>query len=98
MDEALLFLGVDGGGTRCRARLADGSGAVLGEGTAGPGQHSLRPGDSFAAVLDATGQCLAEAGLGFDSRPIIACLALAGASEPTELAAAQSLPASASGG
>ena len=89
MDGALLFLGVDGGGTQCRARLCDGSGAVLGEGTAGPANIRLGVDDSMKAVLDATGQCLAEAGLGFDSRPIIACLALAGATEPVELEAVE---------
>ena len=31
-----LILGVDGGGTRCRARLGEPSGAILGEGSAGP--------------------------------------------------------------
>jgi glucosamine kinase len=85
VDEFLLFLGVDGGGTQCRARLCDGSGTVLGEGTAGPANIRLGVDDSMKAVLDATGQCLAEAKLGFDSRPIIACLALAGATEPIEL-------------
>jgi glucosamine kinase len=31
-----LFLGIDGGGTGCRAAVADGSGRILGEGRAGP--------------------------------------------------------------
>ncbi len=88
--EALLLLGVDGGGTQCRARLCDGSGTVLGEGTAGPANIRLGVDDSMRAVLDATGQCLAEARLSFDSRPIIACLALAGATEPVELEAMES--------
>lgn len=89
MDGAPLFLGVDGGGTRCRARLCDGSGIVLGEGTAGPANIRLGLDDSMRAVLDATGQCLAEAKLTIDSRPIVACLALAGATEPVELAAVE---------
>ena len=40
-------------------------------------------------MLAATGQCLAQAGLAFGDHEIIACLALAGASEPTELAGAK---------
>lgn len=88
MDERLLFLGVDGGGTRCRARLTDAAGTVLGEGVAGPANIRLGLDESFRAVLDAAGQCLAQAGLSFDD-PIIACLALAGASEPANAAAAQ---------
>lgn len=87
MDGGLLFLGVDGGGTLCRARLCDGSGTVLGEGKAGPANIRLGLDDSIRAVLDATGQCLAQAKLGIDSQPIIACLALAGATEPIELEA-----------
>ncbi|MFD1331301.1 N-acetylglucosamine kinase, partial [Methylopila musalis] len=35
-ERSALFLGVDGGGTRCRARLADAGGRVLGEGLSGP--------------------------------------------------------------
>jgi glucosamine kinase len=92
VDGASLFLGVDGGGTRCRARLCDRSGAVLGEGIAGPANVRLGVDDGMKAVLDAAGQCLAQAGLGFDTRPIVACLALAGASEPVELKAAQTYP------
>jgi len=31
-----LFIGVDGGGTGCRARIEDASGSLLGTGIAGP--------------------------------------------------------------
>ena len=86
--ETLHFLGVDGGGTRCRARLADSAGTVLGEGVAGPANLRLGLKEAFRAVLDATGQCLVQAGLSLDDQ-IFACLALAGASEPAEAAAAQ---------
>jgi glucosamine kinase len=85
-----LFLGVDGGGTQCRARLADRSGRLLGEGLSGPANIRLGLDAAFAAVLDAARQCLAAAGLGEQAiGRIIACLALAGATEPTELAAAR---------
>ena len=85
-----LFLGVDGGGTQCRARLADESGRILGEGVAGPANIRLGLEASLAAVLDAARQCLAEAGLGEAAMGrTAACLALAGASEPAELAGAQ---------
>lgn len=88
-----FLLGVDGGGTRCRARLARRSGQVLGEGIAGPA--NLRQGfvEAFAAVLDAAGQCLAAAGLPHTAlRETTACLALAGASEPDQLAASRRHP------
>jgi glucosamine kinase len=81
-----LFLGVDGGGTRCRARLADGSGHILGEGAAGPANIRLGLEASFTEVLRAARQCLSEAGLGVEAiARIFACLALAGASEAREL-------------
>lgn len=48
-----LFLGIDGGGTRCRGRLMLGTGAVLGEGEAGPANLRLGFLGAFAAVLDA---------------------------------------------
>ena len=53
-----MLLGVDGGGTQCRARLAERAyggypGEVLGEGTAGPANIRLGLLESFAAVLEA---------------------------------------------
>ncbi|MFZ2006170.1 MAG: BadF/BadG/BcrA/BcrD ATPase family protein [Stellaceae bacterium] len=88
-----LFLGVDGGGTRCRARLALGSGAVLGEGEAGPANLHLGFLEAFAAVLDGTRQCLRGASLPLAAlERTTACLALAGASEPAERARASRHP------
>ncbi len=85
-----LLLGVDGGGTRCRARLCAPSGARLGEGSAGPANIRLGLENSLASVLEATRECLRQADLSSDDLPrITACLALAGASEPDDLAAAQ---------
>src|SRR5262245_65106931 len=84
-----LLLGVDGGGTGCRARLADLNGEVCGEGTAGPANIRFGIKESFAEVVRATEQCLQQAGLELDNVNIVACLALAGTSEPTHLAAAR---------
>jgi glucosamine kinase len=86
--ETALLLGVDGGGTGCRARLTDVAGTLLGEGAAGPANIRLGLEAAFGAVREATRQCLAEAGLA-SNVPIVACLALAGASEPAEAAAAR---------
>ena len=88
----LLLLGVDGGGTRCRARLADLSGKSLGEGQAGPANIRLGLQESLAAVAAATGQCLQQAGLSERDCRIVACLALAGACEPSTLTQAQASP------
>jgi glucosamine kinase len=53
----------------------------------GPANIRVNLEESVGSVLDAAGQCLTEAGASFDD-PIVACLALAGASEPREAAAA----------
>jgi glucosamine kinase len=88
-----LLLGVDGGGTQCRARLTNAVGAQLGEATAGPANIRFGLERSFSAILQATTECLVQAGLSSkDSSRITACLALAGASEPKHLAAAQDYP------
>jgi glucosamine kinase len=85
-----LLLGVDGGGTRCRARLSDSFGSILGEGSAGPANIRFGLEQSFGAVLEAATQCLYEAGLLYaDLERTVTCLALAGATEPTELAKAR---------
>jgi glucosamine kinase len=68
------------------------SGVRVGEAQAGPANIRLGLHSSFAAILEATQACLEQAGLSArDLSRITACLALAGASEPTELAAAQRL-------
>jgi glucosamine kinase len=89
MVKKMVLLGVDGGGTSCRARLADFEGKVLGEGLSGPANIRFGLSDSFAAVADAAKQCLDQAGLDGADLDIVACLALAGASEPMHLAAAR---------
>lgn len=86
----IMLLGVDGGGTRCRARLAALSGEVLGEADSGPANLRLGLAQSFSAVFRAATLCLDQAGLSHeDLTRIVACLALAGASEPSHRAAAE---------
>ena len=89
-DADLLLLGIDGGGTRCRARLCTLNGTKLGDGYAGPANIRLGVEQSFASVLKATTHCMNEAALSpRDETRIVACLALAGASEPDDLDAAR---------
>ena len=90
MSKNELFLGVDGGGTRCRARLCDASGLKLAQTEAGPANIRLGLKEAFASVLDVTLTCLEQAHLSSQDLPrITACLALAGATEPSDLAAAK---------
>jgi glucosamine kinase len=85
-----LLLAVDGGGTRCRARLATMSGNLLGEAVAGPANLRRGVNRGFAVVVELAGVCLRQAALpATEMGRIVACLALAGASEPAYLAAAK---------
>ncbi len=92
MQADVLLLGVDGGGTKCRARLSDGKGTILGEGAGGPANIRFGLSESFSAVIEAADQCLHQAGLSYCDRQIVACLALAGASDPIDATAARSYP------
>jgi len=57
-----LFVGVDGGGTNCRARLCDSRGRALGEAEGGPANARLGQ-PAFAEVLKTCRRALAAAGL-----------------------------------
>jgi glucosamine kinase len=70
---APLFLGVDGGGTGCRARLESADGTVLGAGIAGPATTRLGLEAAMAAVETACLAALAEAGLSFDTAAHVHC-------------------------
>src|SRR5215467_7973173 len=86
----VLLLGIDGGGSRCRARLCNIAGTTLSEGVAGAANIRLGVEQSFASVLQATIQCMSGAGLSSrDFERVVACVALAGASEPSQLEAAR---------
>src|ERR1700745_2259380 len=81
----VLLLGIDGGGSRCRARLCNIADATLSEGVAGAATLRLGVEQSFASVLQATMQCMNGAGLSsHDFERVVACVALAGASEPSQ--------------
>lgn len=76
-----LFLGVDGGGTQCRALLSDLSGTILGEGTGGPANIRLRSA-ALGEIMKACREALAQAGLGDgDLGRIHAAFGLAGAAQ-----------------
>jgi glucosamine kinase len=93
VDAHILLLGVDGGGTSCRARLRSVSGELLGEAATGPANLRLGLEQSFSALMDAATQTLNHAGMSSQHLArVVACLALAGASEPTYLAAARDYP------
>ncbi|RCK44913.1 N-acetylglucosamine kinase [Thalassospira profundimaris] len=58
-----LFLGVDGGGTRCRVRLCDGFGNILGEAVRGGANTRLGLEKIFSEIIAAARDTLEQAGL-----------------------------------
>jgi glucosamine kinase len=87
-----LYLGVDGGGTRTRARVRDESGANLGEAEAGPGNFHL--GDrAWAEVMRASFAALASADASTrDHGRVHAGFGLAGTQPAADRAAAMARP------
>jgi glucosamine kinase len=60
----MLYLGVDGGGSRCRARIEDEHGAALGEGRAGPATTRLGIDEAWRSIMRACTAAAEQAGLG----------------------------------
>lgn len=57
------FLGVDGGGTGCRARIEDATGRVLGQGLSGPASTRLGIEQAWASVSSAFEAAIEDAGI-----------------------------------
>jgi glucosamine kinase len=64
----LLFLGIDAGGTHCRARLVDADDNVLGSGRAGPANLTGGIAKAHRAIMAASAEAFARAGLGRAAR------------------------------
>ena len=62
--EPRFYLGVDGGGTGCRARIEDEDGTVLGQGLSGPATIRLGIDEAWASISRAFGAAIEEAGFG----------------------------------
>jgi glucosamine kinase len=60
----LLFLGIDAGGTHCRARLVDAEGNMLGSGRAGPANLTLGVVQAHRSIMAASKQAFTAAKLG----------------------------------
>lgn len=79
MRDERLLVGIDGGGTKCRARIADMDGNVLGEGQGGPANTRLGLDVAFGSIVAATDIALASAGISLDrKKDMHAGLGLAG--------------------
>ena len=57
------YLGVDGGGTRCRVRIVEEDGRVLGEASSGPATTRIGVEKAWRSIMEATEAAAAQAGL-----------------------------------
>lgn len=91
----ILYVGVDGGGTGCRARIRDQHGNNLGEGYAGSANILLGSELAMQAVQHAIGDATQQAGLTVrDYQRMHVCFALAGAEHQEAQDAFSRLPTS----
>lgn len=79
-----LYLGIDGGGSKCRALLTDAGGRVLGTGVAGPANPFQHYEGAVDSIAEASLAALAEAGLGEEALArAVAGVGLAGVNVPS---------------
>jgi glucosamine kinase len=77
---AAYFLGIDGGGTNCRARLRNAAGGLIGEATGGPANVFTDPVEAIATIAKVSEAAFATAGLPASRMAqCSACFGLAGA-------------------
>lgn len=81
-----FFLGIDGGGTKCRARLVDASGEILGEAITGLGNINYEGGSiAYRETMASAWQAMAQAGLAeADASRVYCAMGLAGARMPRD--------------
>jgi glucosamine kinase len=90
---APLFVGVDGGGTGCRARIEDAEGRVLGTGIAGPAALRIGVDRALAEVEKACRAAVEEARLGSNAlNSAYAAVGLAGIGRKGALEQLETLP------
>jgi len=79
-----LYLGIDGGGTKCRARIISASGRMLGTGVGGPANPLHGVQQTLISIQTATERALVDAGLPVTScNQLIAGIGLAGVNLPS---------------
>jgi glucosamine kinase len=86
-DACRFYMGVDGGGTGCRARIETEAGEVIGQGLSGPATTRLGIEAAWASVRRACDAAVAEAGLADREPAIVLGIGLAGVGREGALAA-----------
>ncbi|SIQ35209.1 glucosamine kinase [Rhizobium sp. RU35A] len=88
-----LLLGIDGGGTGCRARITDEDGNLLGQGLSGPATTRLGVAEAWASLMRAWRGAAEEAGLDPDRAPQVkAGIGIAGLSRAGSREQLEALP------
>lgn len=72
------FIGIDGGGTSCRAALADGNGTIIGRGKSGASNILTDPDNALRHIAEAANLAFQDAGIAPDLSSASAILGLAG--------------------
>lgn len=82
---ARYFLGVDGGGTNCRVRLADEHLATLAEANGGRSNLQLEGGEpAYRSIMDGTREVFSKAGVDYsETANTFACFGMAGGRLPS---------------
>lgn len=91
---ARLYLGVDGGGTNCRVRLADADLRTLGEANGGRSNLQIEAGEpAFRSIMDGTREVFAKAGIDYaETANTFACFGMAGGRLPSARNAFEARP------
>ncbi len=93
MSEArTYFLGIDGGGTGCRARLVDPHGRVLGESRSGPASLRFGVDVAWASLMAAASAAIGLSGLSGSAATVHVAVGLAGVSRREALSALLAKP------
>jgi glucosamine kinase len=92
MGGGTYYLGIDGGGTGCRARLVDVAGAVVGRGEAGPATLRLGAEAVWTQLMSAASAALGEAGFDDGDIQVHVAAGVAGTSRSVAFEALKSRP------
>ncbi len=80
----MFYLGIDGGGSKCRASVADAEGNIIGTGVAGPANPLHGVEQTLESIGDAAKSALSEAGLPDSTlSTLVAGVGLAGVNLPS---------------
>jgi len=79
MKSNTYFIGVDGGGSRCRVRLEDQHGELLATASSGPANIMRNADVAEASIRQACAQAIEQSGLDITFEQVVLCAGLAGA-------------------